>query len=102
MTTNVSRRDFLKGATFGGAGLAAMGMLGISGPLVENAWGAVESEAAADVTDGGRGVVTLTQDGFYQAVYDVLVIGSGCAGLSAAWQAAQDGAKVGLIEARAN
>lgn len=103
MITNVSRRDFMKSAAFGGAGLAALGMFGITGPLQETAWGAVEgAEGEAAATEGQSGVVTLAADDSYQAIYDVLVLGSGCAGMSAAWEAAQTGARVGLIEARAN
>lgn len=56
-----------------------MGMPGITGPLTETAWGVVEGaegEAATAAAEGQSGVVTLAPDDSYQAIYDVLVLGS--------------------------
>lgn len=77
MSSKLSRREFLKGAAFGAVGLAASGVLGPHAAVAENADDSVNWD--------------------YEA--DVVVIGSGGAGLPAALKAMEDGSSVILVEA---
>lgn len=72
-----SRREFLKGAAVGAAGLAAMGITG-----------------AASAADTDRFIDSIE----WNAVYDVVVVGYGAGGAVSAITAADDGAKVLLAE----
>ncbi len=72
----ISRRDFLKGAAAGAVGIAAIGVLGGCSP----------KETAKKVN------VSETTSS------DIVVVGSGASGISAAVQAAELGAKVTLLE----
>jgi len=74
---NVSRREFLKGAAAGAAGMAALGLSG-----------------AVSAAEGDRFIDSIE----WNAVYDVVVIGFGAGGAASAITAADDGAKVLLIE----
>ena len=78
MSNKLSRRDFLRGAALSAAGLAASGILG-------------PNAAIAQDTDG--------KDIHWDYEADVVVIGSGGAGLPAALKAMEDGASVLLVEA---
>jgi urocanate reductase len=71
----LSRREFIKGAAVAGAAVATAGVLGVS-----------PAHAAAGVPDK------------WDQETDVLVVGSGYAGLCAAIEAADAGAKVLIIE----
>lgn len=92
MKNNLSRRSFLKGAAASAAGLVASNLLHV--------------EAKADANNivitktGGTGVVTTTNDILtqYHGIYDVVVVGAGGAGLSAALEAARGGCSVLVIE----
>lgn len=100
MSTIISRRDVLKGAALG-AGITTIASLGMPGSrqaFAESANGVVLGSA------GGTGVVTLDNDQAcgYQAMFDVVVVGAGGAGLTAALQAAQNNASVAVIEAAPN
>lgn len=77
MSSKLSRREFLKGAAFGAVGLAASGVLGPHAAVAENTDDSVNWD--------------------YEA--DVVVIGSGGAGLPAALKAMEDGSSVILVEA---
>ena len=83
MSKNVSRRDFLKGSAAGMLGVAATGLFGSA--LVANA---AENEAAESFEK------TISWD----AEFDVIVVGFGAAGAAAAITAADNGAKVLLLE----
>ena len=73
---NISRRDFLKGAAAGAAGIAAIGLLGTGLPeaCAEEAPEKISPDAVEDC--------------------DVVVVGVGCAGISACVEAAELGVKV--------
>lgn len=78
MGKNLTRRDFLKGAAVGAAGVATLGVLGACGtPKATPA-------AAGDIA--------------WDAEYDVVVLGYGAAGSNAAVSAVENGAKVLLAE----
>ena len=99
MQHQLTRRSAVKGmgTAMVGAAIGA-GLFGSSAHASESVDGFVVSNT------GGNGVVTMRNDATeeYQAIYDVLVLGAGCAGMAAAYEAAVAGAKVGLVEARAN
>lgn len=94
MKTNLSRRSFIKGMA-----ASAMGVMAGS-VLMEQTAKAEEQQGIQLTKLGGTGVVTLTNDVMtrYNAIYDVVVVGAGAAGLSAALEAARAGAKVLVIE----
>lgn len=94
--TAVTRRSFVKNALVGTVAATSVGLtLG-------------EGQAYAETLDGtvlgANSCVTQANDSTekYQAIFDVVVAGAGCAGLSAALEAARSGAKVALIEALPN
>ena len=78
MGKNLTRRDFLKGAAVGAAGVATFGVLGACGTPKTT------PTAAGDIT--------------WDAEYDVVVLGYGAAGANAAVSAFENGAKVLLAE----
>lgn len=96
---NINRRNFLKGALAAGALTASGGILascspasaasssagqkGSSNTKMQHAW-EIAPEALTDITE--------TKD------FDVVIVGSGAAGLSAAEAAARNGATVAVIE----
>jgi succinate dehydrogenase / fumarate reductase flavoprotein subunit len=85
-SVGISRRSFLKGAAFGAAGAAAVGMMGACS---QNATTAGDGKAT-EVTAGGQ----LFE--VYDA--DVLIIGTGNSGMAAAWQALKEGHTVTMID----
>ena len=74
----VSRRNFLSGFFAMGLGAAAMGLTGCASPR------SFADEAAQTTIDGGE--------------YDIVVVGSGGAGMAATVGAVDQGAKVLLLE----
>ena len=90
MGREVSRRSLLKGAALG---MAAAGLsMGAAAAYAETEQG----EVVANVSRHNDQVSE------YQDIFDVLVLGCGAAGMSAAWQAATDGCRVGLVEIMPN
>ena len=94
---NISRRDFLKGAAAGAAGIAATGLFGASAFAMDAEdfrkdpidWLGVEPEIAeADIAE------TLT--------YDAVVIGGGTGGLECGASLAEKGLKTLIIEKNAD
>ena len=94
MKTNMNRRSFLKGTAAGALGMLAGSMLMGSAAMADEADGIKLTKL------GGTGVVTLTNDVMtdYNAIYDIVVVGAGAAGLSSALEAARAGSKVLVIE----
>ena len=98
MSKTISRRDFLKGTAAGALGLATAGMLG----ACSNNAGTTDTPTNNDPsvpawlgTEPQTGKVAETLE------TEVLVIGTGTAGWPAALSAAENGAKVMLIERNA-
>lgn len=90
MGCEISRRSMLKGAALG---MAAAGLsMGAAAAYAETKQG----EVVANVSKHNDQVSE------YQDVFDVLVLGCGAAGMSAAWQAATEGCRVGLVEIMPN
>ena len=85
----ITRRTALKGAALG---TMAFGLMGSAAAFAETEGG----EVVANVSPINDSVER------YQAVYDVLVLGAGAAGMSAAWQAAQEGCKVAVVDIMPN
>lgn len=81
---NLSRRNFLQGAMVAGAGVASAGVLA----------------ACASSTEGeGEGALSATgDDREWEAEADLVVLGSGCAGMYGAYHAADAGLSVILLE----
>lgn len=90
----LSRRDFLKGAAAGFASVAAMGMLGSAGALTKEEYENTipAEEWLGEAPEIGAGEIVETLD------VDVLVVGDGTGGAFAAASAAEEGAKVLVIE----
>lgn len=106
MDKDISRREFLKGAAYGAAGIAAVGLLGgcaAPSPVPEAtavpaesgapeaakpSWGAPE-ETPRVVTSGLSNVTDYT---------DVVIVGGGLAGLAAAMQAGESYCAAYLLE----
>ncbi len=97
MTTEITRRNLLKGALLGMAGAAGAGMLAGCAPKEQGA-AQVTSEdvvALADATDAAAeyaGKVTETEE------VDIVVVGAGASGLAAAVEALNEGANVLVLE----
>ena len=91
----ISRRTFLKGSAASAIGLASMAFLG--GPVAH-----AETEAEASPSEEaswlGEAPVISESDIVEEKNVDVVVIGAGVAGVSAARAAAENGAKVALFE----
>lgn len=97
----ISRRTFLKGATAGMAGIAVTGILGGCTSTAETTAAATaagtqpsEEPAAQETAKSYTYADTIAWD----AEYDVLVLGMGAAGCAAAKTAADEGAKVLVVE----
>lgn len=110
MKKGISRRDFIKGTAAGAVSMAAMGLLGACSSDAGETSGSVSSAATtAGTTESGTtaaaaDVPVVKDDAAYvnsvewDAEYDVVIIGFGGAGASAAITAADAGAKVLLVE----
>lgn len=85
--TKVSRRDFLKGAALGAAGVAALGMGAVAGAAETNAAGKDEDWLAKPESAAESDIVETLD-------CDILVVGAGNSGLFAAGAAAENGAKI--------
>lgn len=86
MSKNLSRRDFLKGAAVGAAGVATVGILG--------ACGSTTTPTATPMPTEAPDVNAISWD----AEYDVVVLGYGAAGANAAVAAYEKGASVLLTD----
>ncbi len=82
----ISRREFIKGTAAGAAGAMAAGLM----------TGCTQSAPAAP--EGSSSAATSWLPESWDIETDVVVIGTGCAGLSAACAAAENGAEVLLLE----
>lgn len=93
----ISRRDFCKNMAVGALGIAATGYLG--GCAFNTGKAGKDNPAGVEHT-GGTGVATLTTDEAtkYDATYDIIVVGAGGAGLSAAYEALEAGASTLVLE----
>jgi succinate dehydrogenase/fumarate reductase flavoprotein subunit len=116
MTKELNRRDFLKGAAAGTAGVAAMGVLSGCAPKVQPTEAAAAQPAAAAGAETGAQAAAGTANEltplFAQSAaeagkienasdggeYDIIVIGAGASGVPCAVKAFQDGAKVLLLQ----
>lgn len=90
MSKALSRRDFLKTAGFGAASVAAMGLAG--------GVSALEAESTASIRWSWELPPAPITDFAETVETEVLVIGFGIAGMSAAYMACQEGAKVVVLE----
>lgn len=97
MTKNYTRRDVLKGSLFGMAGAAALGLSGCAPSAPAQA--SAENGTAMSETGGYHGVETemTLNDAAYDV--DVVIVGSGAAGMAATVEAAENGLNTLLIEA---
>lgn len=105
---SVSRRGFLKLGTFA-AGAAGLGMLAGCAPQGNDAPAAASAESGAEGLAATQGSVEPGAPAFLvkpepitefasEDTFDVVVVGAGAAGVSAALKAVQDGAKVAIVQ----
>lgn len=99
MTTEITRRNLLKGALLGMAGAAGAGMLAGCAPKQPGAAAteAGDASASGNATDAAAeyaGKVTETED------VDIVVVGAGASGLAAAVEALNQGANVLVLESQ--
>lgn len=93
--TNVSRRNFLKGAAAGSVSAAALSLLGGYAPAATQAF-ADEGETALSWKIAPEPVSEDAITATYEA--DAIVVGHGHAGITACREIAEEGKKVILIE----
>ena len=100
MKSDISRRNFLKGSAAGALSLMAGSLLSTGFSAEEAAGGTADGKGILLKKLGGTGVVTLTNDAKteYDGIYDVVVVGAGAAGMSAALEAARAGSSVLMVE----
>lgn len=102
--TNVSRRDFLRGAALAGAGVAAAGMAAGCAPQAQSEMPATGQDAPAPAAESGNpswlGDAPVVNEDEVVSTLDtqLLVIGGGESGVCAARRAAELGMKVVVME----
>ena len=99
MAVTTTRRNFVRSAALGAGTVAATGLtFGQAKAFAEDESGIVLANTGTSYNVSLRN----DQSEKYQAIFDVLVIGAGGGGMSAALEAARAGAKVGVLEAMPN
>lgn len=96
METNLSRRGFLTGAAAAGA-LAAMGLAGCA-PTPAAEGGTKTADTGAAAATSWRDKPEMPTEFVETVDADIVVVGAGNGGLVAATTAAQNGAKVVVLE----
>ena len=86
MSTDISRRKFLGGAAIMGASAFAAGLVGCS------------PDASADAEEGADAAAPVEHNPQNTETCDIVVVGSGTAGMAAAARACQLGASVIQLE----
>ncbi|TWH56908.1 succinate dehydrogenase/fumarate reductase flavoprotein subunit [Desulfitobacterium sp. LBE] len=100
--TGISRRDFLRGAAIGTAGVAMTGVLGACAPVATQS--PVAETPAGDPVPSGKlpwlGKEPEIADANVEetTTVDVIVIGAGVAGVAATRSASEEGAAVAVFE----
>lgn len=103
----ISRRDFLKGAAAGVAGMAMFGAMGCASPAAEETEAGSAAKETQGSTEGVAGAAGEEPSGAQpeagQAQYEVyhtelLIIGTGSAGTWAAQRALERGKKIMMVE----
>ena len=97
MDTNLDRRGFLKGAAIAGVAAATAGLVGCSSGSSSSS-GSASSSSGGSETEGQTTHSGMTYKVSNNAEADVVVVGAGAAGSSAAVRAAQLGLNVALVE----
>lgn len=113
MSKNLSRRDFLKGAAIGAAGIGIMGLTGCGSTAAEATAAPVETAAptaapAVEVTvpesltlsEFENSCVELAEVTEFvgEVTADIVVVGAGAAGVPAALTAAEEGSSVVILQ----
>ncbi|MFV0439016.1 MAG: FAD-binding protein [Desulfopila sp.] len=104
LENGISRRRFLSGAVLGAAGVGIIGLAGLPGKSAQAAQGEPCTEFAKS-SDGGASLHFMPKprpiaEGEIASTetYDVLVVGAGASGVPAALSAAENGARVAVLQ----
>ncbi len=108
MTNKISRRDFLKGAAIGSAGIGIMGLTGCKPTVANEGTPAPTGEETAstcltgpfsiDEYKDSSVVLDPITDFVGEVTADIVVVGAGAAGVPAAITAAEEGSSVVILQ----
>jgi NADPH-dependent 2,4-dienoyl-CoA reductase/sulfur reductase-like enzyme len=108
MTNKISRRDFLKGAAIGSAGIGIMGLTGCKPTVATEGTPAPTGEETAstcltgpfsiDEYKDSSVVLDPITDFVGEVTADIVVVGAGAAGVPAAITAAEEGSSVVILQ----
>ncbi len=108
MTNKISRRDFLKGAAIGSAGIGIMGLTGCKPTVATEGTPAPTGEEASstcltgpfsiDEYKDSSVVLDPITDFVGEVTADIVVVGAGAAGVPAAITAAEEGSSVVILQ----
>lgn len=108
MTNKISRRDFLKGAAIGSAGIGIMGLTGCKPTVATEGTPVPAGEEASSTNLSGPFSINEYKDSAVildpitdfvgEVTADIVVVGAGAAGVPAAITAAEEGSSVVILQ----
>lgn len=108
MTNKISRRDFLKGAAIGSAGIGIMGLTGCKPTVATEGTPVPDGEVTPSTSASGPFTINEYKDSAVildpltdfvgEVTADIVVVGAGAAGVPAAITAAEEGSSVVVLQ----